>query len=225
MANDPSQNDKAFARRDFFRRFLLKGLDSAEDAGKKMAGQISEAFATAGQAAQPSENSAAPAPSFKFLRPPGALPELQLAETCSRCGDCVRACPATAIRLEPARAGGLPFIIPREQPCVICTDLSCMNVCPTGALKLLKASDIAMGIAMVDHDRCLRGPFDPEPAPDTSARRGEDCKLCVTSCPVGEKAISIDVTGKVAVGQACVGCGVCERACPTEMASIMVSAE
>ena len=133
----------------------------------------------------------------------------------------MRACPAQAIRLEPGTAGGLPFIVPREQPCVVCTDLSCMKVCPTGALKMVSAvSEISMGIAVVDHARCLRGPFDDElsdPAdrPQVTGHgfHGEDCRLCVTSCPVGESAMAIDAGGKVAILAGCIGCGVCYASC------------
>ena len=239
MADQDSQknDDRGLARRDFFRRFLLKGLDKAEGAGRKVAGQFTDAMAVAGQASDGPVGSALPAPQpppkpVRFLRPPGALPELELAQTCSRCGDCVQACPAQAIRIDATAnvAGGLPFIVAREQPCVVCTALSCMSACPTGALKVLTVSEISMGLALVDHERCLRGPFDDATAGETGANavdvhRGEDCRLCVTSCPVGEAALKIDASGRVEVGSGCIGCGVCERACPTAEASIFVSAE
>jgi ferredoxin-type protein NapG len=248
--NDPNPNEErgnpGLARREFFRRFILKGLDKAEATGRSVAGRFDDVIAAAGgveASLRPSDAPAptssipslSPVPPARFLRPPGALAELPLAETCSRCGDCVKACPAQAIRLEPAVAGGLPFIVPREQPCVVCTDLACMKVCPTGALKRVSAvSEISMGVAVVDHARCLRGPFDAEPrvepadslhAAGGARGRGEDCRLCVTSCPVGESAIAIGGGGRVVILAGCIGCGVCERACPTEPTSIFIRAE
>lgn len=135
---------------------------------------------------------------------------------CSRCGKCVEACPAQCIRIEEGVASGLPHIVARESPCVICTDLSCMKVCPTGALQLVdRATDIRMGTAVVNFDRCLRT------APHTQPGDRE-CRVCVNQCPIGETALAIDPEGRLTVGSGCTGCGVCEWSCPTEPASIMV---
>jgi ferredoxin-type protein NapG len=209
----PGDESLARARRLFFRKVLLSGIEQVEKAGEKFVGRV-----------RPPEPSPATLPAHakfpeykplrpKYVRPPGALPEAAFIETCSQCGDCVRACPADAIKMDANVAGGFPHIVPRESPCVICDDLSCMKVCPTDALVLVDAvSEIRMGLAMVDDQTCLRGP-------DGS---GEDCQLCVQQCPVGESAIRIGTDSLVEVRDACTGCGVCERACPTEPASIYV---
>ncbi len=113
-------------------------------------------------------------------------------------------------------AGGLPHIIARESPCVVCTDLSCMKVCPTGALKLVdRVADIHMGVAVVDPARCLRTAQDAHPG-------DRACRVCVNQCPVGQDALAIDAAGQLVVRPGCIGCGVCEQACPTEPASIVV---
>jgi ferredoxin-type protein NapG len=220
---------------------LLRGLDEAEQRGKAVTDKVKTAFDLAGprlglpdtpETPPPPPASESPAaatptpeeldavlPVIRVLRPPGALSEPLFSQTCSRCGDCVKACPAQCIVLDPEEAGGLPWIEARQSPCVVCTDLSCMKVCPTGALKLVGSpSQIDMGFAEVDHARCLRSPR-PNAYP---LARGEDCRLCVTSCPFGEAAIGVDVENRIAVRDGCVGCGVCERACPTEPASIWV---
>jgi ferredoxin-type protein NapG len=43
------------------------------------------------------------------------------------------------------------------------------------------------------------------------------CDLCVRECPIGETALRLEP-----VGEACVGCGVCEMICPEEPACIVV---
>ena len=282
-------DDKKRDRRSFFRQLFLKGAEKLHEATEKVAQQF-KAF----------EPPPPPPPAYhyderrydgtgtRYLRPPGALPQPAFGDTCSRCGDCVKACPAQAIKLdfkairmhvnggefvgadasreviantsrdregavgsmtrsasgkpltdvrgsdkapltdvrgsseESFTAGGLPYIIARESPCVICTDLSCMKACPTGALrKLDTGSQIQMGYAMTDQSRCIRGggyAIYDEPTSIT----GEDCRICVTSCPLGADAIGIDGHGTIEIRHGCVGCGVCEQVCPTEQPSVWV---
>ncbi len=90
-----------------------------------------------------------------------------------------------------------------------------------------------MGTAVVDVTRCLRRPTaGVDPAARGAVARsgdrwpaasgGEDCRLCLHDCPLGETALGLDERGQVEVRSGCVGCGVCERVCPTEPASIVV---
>jgi len=75
-----------------------------------------------------------------------------------------------------------------------------------------------MGLAIVDHERCLRRPDAP-----LIDDQQEDCQICVTQCPIGASAIGIeDQTSRIEVKDGCTGCGVCERECPTLPASIVV---
>jgi len=228
-SNDKKRRKKkrepAPVRRSFFRQLFLQGLDKVEEAGKKIAEQVAayvEAPKPAYQPYDPGQWHGWDSSGLRILRPPGALPAPGFNETCSRCGDCVRACPAQAIRLEEGTAGGLPYLIARESPCVVCTDLSCMKACPTGALRKLDSRDqIQMGYAITDQSRCLRGggyAMYDEPTSLT----GEDCQLCVTQCPMGSDALAIDNHGCIEVRHGCIGCGVCEQVCPTETASIWV---
>jgi len=150
----------------------------------------------------------------RILRPPGATDKF--ADLCTACAKCVEACPAQCIRIDLAGgktgfADGLPYIAAVDAPCVVCDDLSCMKVCPTGALTLVDKFAINMGKAKVDHDTCLRA-------------HGEECRLCVDACPLGEHAIAISTnTGRVAVKyHGCIGCGLCENRCPTEPRAITV---
>lgn len=148
-----------------------------------------------------------------ILRPPGAIPETTFPETCQRCGNCVESCPAEAIQVYQSNnplLSGTPYIDPNSQPCVVCTSLACMPVCPSGALQPLSADQIQIGLAEVDHDACLR-------------TRGIDCTYCVDSCPIGKTAIHLDAQNRIQVMPiGCVGCGVCQYECPTTPKSIIV---
>ena len=223
----PSRDEQAFDRRRFFRKLLLRGLDQADKAVKKVGQRFEQAMGPLNAAASEGNAppNASPAPQAgggekpasgddagcgerepivlrtsagnRYLRPPGAAVESEMASLCSRCGKCVEACPAKCIKLDAQVADGLPFIVARESPCVVCDDLSCMKACPTGALKLVESiASIRMGIAAVDHARCVR-------------TLGEHCTLCIDPCPMGESAIGIDAHNQVQVRPGCIGCGIC----------------
>ena len=150
-----------------------------------------------------------------LLRPPGAIPEAEFLEVCHRCGKCVEVCPADAIKLyacDDDHLNGTPVIDPDIAACVICDDLACMNVCPSGALVLVDSPhSIRMGLAVMNHSVCVRS-------------QGEDCTKCIDLCPLGESAIRLDAAGKVEVlDPGCVGCGVCQFHCPTEPKAIIIT--
>lgn len=148
-----------------------------------------------------------------ILRPPEALPEAEFLETCHRCGNCVKNCPANAIlplQSTQSDIANTPYIDPDEQPCVICDSLACMYVCPSGALQTVYAEDIRMGLAVFSADTCLR-------------TKEVDCTYCVDTCPIGDDAIRLTPDGFIEVlDPGCTGCGVCQYACPTSPKSIVI---
>lgn len=148
------------------------------------------------------------------LRPPGALEESHLIDTCYRCGNCVEACPADAIFALDAAAGeavGTPMIDPDRAACVVCEGLKCTTTCPSGALlPVADPSLIRMGLADVYEPLCVRS-------------TGEACTLCVDHCPLGEVAIGFADDGPPDVqSPGCIGCGVCQLHCPTSPKAITV---
>jgi ferredoxin-type protein NapG len=196
-------------RRRFFReglRELLRPLANAVEPLERAAKQIGamEDHTFAG-------HYVAPEPEVRWLRPPGALPERRFLDTCSRCGDCVRVCPAQCIRIDVTneKGGGAPYIDVDTMPCVVCDGLLCMSTCPTGALLPTALQDITMGLAVWNEHLCVR-------------THGENCTICVDKCPVGASAIRL-TDGRIEVlNPGCIGCGVCQAECPTSPKSVVV---
>ena len=144
-------------------------------------------------------------PPADWVRPPGALPEPRFLEKCTRCTDCLVACPRHSIRrLGPEfdKIQGTPAIIPLESPCVLCHDLPCIQACPTGALVPTPIPELAMGTAVVDGAACYIAHDLP-------------CDYCIEHCPLTGQAIARGTDGIPVVNElACVGCGVCAHSCP-----------
>lgn len=153
-----------------------------------------------------------PAREAQLLRPPGALPEQEFRDRCSRCAKCVEVCPVQCIKLDPdaTRANGAPYIEVDAMPCVLCTGLECMHHCPTGALVPTPRDEIDMGTAVWHEQICVRS-------------HGEECTMCVDHCPVGTTALEL-VDNRIIVHESgCAGCGVCQNNCPTDPKSITVT--
>lgn len=221
-------------RRDFFRKVLLKGLDHAESAGKNMALRATHILKPADSPpqnrAKVAETAQKPALSRpdNWLRPPGAIDEKKFLKTCESCGECAKACPANCILIDLSSdnpiADGKPYIEPRRLPCVMCEDMACMQTCPSGALELVPTPrDIRMGLAVVNHKVCFRT-IELTDDQDDISNCQRDCQACVSQCPVGDKALSINETGAIVVHpEGCTGCGVCEWVCPTTPAAIQIN--
>ena len=158
------------------------------------------------------------------IRPPGARYEPDFNARCIKCGQCVDACPYDTLKLATTDAGipiGTPYFIPRETPCYMCEDIPCIAACPTGALDpaLEDIDDSRMGLAVIDIENCL-------------SWQGLRCEICFRECPLQGQAISVEHHPRrlskhamfvpVVHSDACTGCGICEKACPTQEAAIRV---
>lgn len=131
-------------------------------------------------------------------RPPWSRPEAEFTARCSRCDDCVKACPQTVLKRGD---GGFPQIDFSHNGCSLCGD--CARACPTGAIDP-KAVTVAFAWRVQVAETCL-------------ARHGVECRVCGDACDAralrfvpalgGIAQLQIDST-------ACTGCGDCVGVCP-----------
>jgi len=177
-----------------------------------------------------------------ILRPPGASKnDAEFIASCIKCGLCVESCPFYTLKLARVNDNttlGTPFFEARKVPCYMCEDIPCANACPTDALNIKRLvqpkngaetqtnpakpsiNNATMGVAVVDSKHCL-------------AHIGIQCDACYRACPLLDNALVLDYkrnerTGKhgfllpVVDSDYCTGCGMCEKACVTELPTIIV---
>ena len=205
--------DSGLSRRDFLRGRLFGRVDTL---AAKPIGAVALAF----DAAVPSDaahDGKLPgrlgAIGRKFAlpihRPPGAVDELSFLSGCTRCNECIIACPVSAIVHAPARfreAAGTPMIDPYTTACIMCADTPCITACKPGVLRADQPPK--MGVAWIQTMACL-------------AHTGSFCTVCSERCPVPE-AIEVRA-GKPRIREdVCTGCGVCAAVCPAPTNAVVV---
>jgi ferredoxin-type protein NapG len=144
-----------------------------------------------------------------LLRPPGAIAEEAFLAACTRCDECIRACPHAAIVPAAARcrgAIGTPVLNLPDAPCRMCADFPCIAACPTAALR----ADIpaGMGTARISPLDCL-------------AHQNNPCSACVEQCLVPD-AIIWENSRPTVRPDVCTGCGVCQHVCPAPRNAVIV---
>lgn len=150
-------------------------------------------------------------PPRPFLRPPGAGSEARFTRLCDGCGECVTACPHHAILVLDERWGpaeNTAGVLPGTNPCRWCDGRPCISACPTGALATSPRP--AMGLAIIDEDRCL-------------GRAGTGCQACYDTCPLKGLALYHDGFAPAVDRHDCVGCGACLPPCPAAALTVRPS--
>jgi len=179
MATDPE-----FGRRRFIKESVLSIAKTAHEYVKYR--DASPAPAT-------------PTPRSDWLRPPGAVQEDLFLDRCTRCADCLKACPYECVKFHPL--DGTPIIFPDAAPCHLCDDFPCIAACQTDALLPVPSKEqVDMGLAVVSHRDCTAG---------------QGCHACVSQCPMNAIVMDLASLRLSVTAERCVGCGICERVCHT----------
>lgn len=154
----------------------------------------------------------------RWVRPPFAVPELEFMLACTRCGDCIEACPpkvlfplAASYGADVASTAALDVL---GGGCHLCEDWPCVTACEADALKLPETEENEkiwpkMSQASIVSDECL--PF-----------RGPECGACAGSCPIPETLTFHRERPQINLGN-CAGCGLCLAACIAEPKAIKMT--
>lgn len=208
MPEDPN-----LSRRDLLRgRLLGRIVQSAAKGIQRVDAAVSSA-AVARETPADGKPVGAPGVGRRFAlpihRPPGAVDEVTFLSGCTRCNECISACPVGAIVHAPARfreAAGTPMIDVHASACIMCEDTPCITACKPGVLNADQPRK--MGVAWIQTMACL-------------AHTGSFCTVCSERCPVPG---TIDVVaGRPTIrADVCTGCGVCASVCPAPTNAIVV---
>jgi ferredoxin-type protein NapG len=154
----------------------------------------------------------------RWIRPPFAIDELQFLLACTRCGDCIEACPHDVIFNLSAKLGakvaGTPALDLLNKGCHLCEDWPCVSACEPRALLLPDVEEgeknrtPKLASAHIDTATCL--PY-----------LGPECGACADSCPVKD-ALYIESEKPAINHENCAGCGLCREACILEKKAINI---
>lgn len=165
-----------------------------------------------------------------WIRPPFSIDELDFLLACSRCGDCIDACPHDIIFPLSSKLGVKVFSTPAmdliNQGCHLCEDWPCVRACEKDALKLPEISEDKKDLKKNDLDNSKT----KKPLPKISTvsinestclpYNGPECGACRV-CPV--EGAMIWNKEKPSINMAlCTGCALCREACILEPKAIRV---
>lgn len=128
------------------------------------------------------------------MRPFGASSE-EFSDSCTRCGDCVSACPEAILINDK---DGFPQLDPSLGACSFCAD--CIEACGTGALA--QGRDWPWRAQVGDTCLSMAGVF---------------CRTCEDQCDAQAIRFRLQTGGRSVPAfdtATCTGCGGCASACP-----------
>lgn len=182
-----------------------------------------------------------------WIRPPFAINELDFLLNCSRCGECIKACPHQVIFELPLHRGTVTVSTPAmdipNKACELCCDWPCVTACKDKALAFpakqpeLEGADkqplveCASPNEQADSAALIESfPAENQCPPMAIARvntdlcmpySGPECGACFGSCPIENTLTWHNEKPSIKV-DTCVGCGQCVQACITMPKAIEV---
>ena len=140
------------------------------------------------------------------IRPPWALPEADFIDRCTRCDDCLKACPT---KILVAGDGGYPTVDFSRGECTFCTN--CVTTCQPKAL--------------LRQDGQSAWPYKAAIGEDCLPRQGVECRVCGDFCDARAIRFPLRLGGSplpdIDAGK-CTACGACVAPCPVAAISIGV---
>lgn len=142
-------------------------------------------------------------------RPPWALPEATFIDTCTRCNDCLSACPEAIII---SGDGGYPSIDFKRGECTFCAD--CVTACQAHALSR-QEDQPAWSIKATISPACL-------------PHHGVECRVCGDYCASRAIRFTPRLGGSPLPAvdtELCTGCGACLAPCPVNAITLQTPAK
>jgi ferredoxin-type protein NapF len=139
------------------------------------------------------------------IRPPWALPEAEFIDRCTRCNDCLKACPT---RILVVGDGGYPTVDFSLGECTFCGD--CVSSCQPKALLRRDVEQAAW-------------PYKASIGEDCLPRQGVECRVCGDFCEARAIHFAPRLGGSPLPeieADKCTGCGACVAPCPVTAISV-----
>ena len=137
------------------------------------------------------------------VRPPNSLEESLFLDTCSRCDDCISACPENII---VKGDGGYPEVNFKNGECTFCNE--CVSACQPKAIKIESETPWYLDVSVTS--KCL-------------SMNAVVCRTCSDNCEVQAIRFQLKVGGisePIISLDDCTGCGACLHVCPVDSIQI-----
>lgn len=151
----------------------------------------------------------------RWIRPPYAITELDFLLACTRCNDCITACPHDVIFPLSARVGvkamGTPALDLLNKGCHLCSDWPCVQACGEGALLLPLVEVTNNELVEVQTGEHVNNPSE-EPTSEKAAE--SDAANREASTPPLPKLATATINQQHCLPYSGPECGACEASCP-----------